>query len=378
MADDLTRPLGLDSDRRRRSLPSSPVGRAALGGFAAAVLLAAGLAWWLIPSASTPGIEVAANDRTGSIAGAAGAPPAGKGKPSGLTEIVTPEAGIRPLGKAQPAADADGSAIRLAALPRQDLIEKSRYGPLPRIGDDGTRPMDAYARPTGPVAGGLSRVAIVVGGLGVAEGSTASTLDKLPGAVTLAFAPYGDNIRAALERARADGHEILLQVPLEPYNYPAIDPGPHTLSSKAPAARNLDDLHWLLSRLTSYVGVVNYMGARFTADTGALAPVLAELGRRGLLYLDDGSSAQSRAAEAAADRVPFVQADVVLDADTTPEAIDQRLDQLAAIARQRGYAIGTGSAFPATVDRIDAFAAEAERRGIVLVPITAILSANRS
>jgi polysaccharide deacetylase 2 family uncharacterized protein YibQ len=196
--------------------------------------------------------------------------------------------------------------------------------------------------------------------------------------VTLAFAPYGENIRAALERARAGGHEVLLQVPLEPYNYPAIDPGPHTLSTRATAAQNLDDLRWLLSRLTNYVGVVNYMGARFTADADALGPVLAELGKRGLLYLDDGSSAQSQAADAAASRVPFLQADVVLDADTTPAAIDQRLDQLAALARQRGYAIGTGSAFPVTVDRIDAFAAAAAKRGVVLVPVTAILTANRS
>jgi polysaccharide deacetylase 2 family uncharacterized protein YibQ len=268
-------------------------------------------------------------------------------------------------------------AIRLAAVPRQDLVEKGRYGLLPRIGDDGTRPLDAYARPAS-TSGGLSRVAIVVGGLGVAESSTAATLDQLPGEVTLAFAPYGENIKAALAKARAEGHEILLQVPLEPYNFPALNPGPHTLSTRASVSQNLDDLRWLLSRLTNYVGVVNYMGARFTADAGAMAPVMAELGKRGLLYLDDGSSAQSQAPQAAADRVPFLQADVVLDADTAPEAIDQRLQQLADIAHQRGFAIGTGSAFPSTVERIDAFAAEAEKRGIVLVPITAVLAAGRT
>jgi polysaccharide deacetylase 2 family uncharacterized protein YibQ len=105
---------------------------------------------------------------------------------------------------------------------------------------------------------------------------------------------------------------------------------------------------------------------------------MAELGKRGLLYLDDGSSAQSQAPQVAADRVPFLQADVVLDADTAPEAIDQRLQQLADIAHQRGFAIGTGSAFPSTVERIDAFAAEAEKRGIVLVPLTAVLAAGRT
>jgi len=350
-----------------------------LAGSVVIVAAAGGIGWFFLSPGAPSSTEIALGDRTGSIAPPAkSAGPAGKAQPSGLSEVAVPQAAIRPLDGAAPTPeDAAAWGVRLAALPRQDLVEKSRFGPLPKIGADGTRPLDAYARPA-PPAGNLPRVAIVVGGLGVAEGSTATTLDKLPGDVTLAFAPYGENIRAALERARAGGHEILLQVPLEPYNYPAIDPGPHTLSTRAGAAENLDDLRWLMSRLTNYVGVVNYMGARFTADADALGPVLAEIGRRGLLYLDDGSSAQSRAADAAGSRVPFLQADVVLDADTTPEAIDQRLDQLAALARQRGYAIGTGSAFPVTVDRIDAFAAAAEKHSIVLVPVTAILSANRS
>ncbi len=136
------------------------------------------------------------------------------------------------------------------------------------------------------------------------------------GEVTLAFAPYGDDLSAALAKARTDGHEILLQVPLEPYNFPDINPGPHTLTTAASRAENLDDLRWLLSRLTTYVGVVNYMGARFSGSADAMSPMLAELGKRGLLYLDDGSSPQSQAATAASGKVPFLEADVVLDADT--------------------------------------------------------------
>lgn len=379
MADDLTRPLGLDSDRRRRRLLASPRRLPVLAASLACFAIVAGLAFWLTrPPASKTVADIAVGEQTGSIA-AKGVTATGKPKPSGLTEIATIDTRANEPGKgAVVIGDADGSpAIRLAAIPREDLVEKGRYGLLPKIGEDGTRPLDAYARPA-PSAGNLSRVAIVVGGLGVAEGSTAATLDQLPGEVTLAFAPYGSNLKAALEKARAGGHEILLQVPLEPYNFPAINPGPHTLSTKATAAQNLDDLRWLLTRLTSYVGVINYMGARFTADPDALGPVLAELGKRGLLYLDDGSSAQSQAPAAAADRVPFLQADVVLDADTTPEAIDQRLQQLADIARRRGFAIGTGSAFPSTVARINAFAADAQKHGIVLVPVTAVLTAGRT
>jgi len=380
MADELTRPLGLDSDRKRlRLLPPRHWRMPLAVGLAALLVTSSGLAFWLSRPAPAPPVAVAGGDVTGSIRATRALTPGGAARPSGLTEVpVAPAGGLAPAGGPAASDSTDADMARLAAIPRNDLVEKGKYGLLPRIGDDGTRPLDAYAAPAPSVSANVARVAIVVGGLGVAETSTAETLDHLPGSVTLAFAPYGQNLKAALTRARADGHEILLQVPLEPYNFPAIDPGPHTLSTRATAAQNLDDLRWLLSRITNYVGVVNYMGARFTADSEAMGPVFAELGKRGLLFLDDGSSAQSKASDAAADRVPFLQADVVLDADTSPEAIDQRLEDLARIARQRGFAVATGSAFPSTVERINAFAAAAEKRGIVIVPLTAVLSGHRT
>ena len=151
---------------------------------------------------------------------------------------------------------------------------------------------------------------------------------RLPGAVTLGLAPYGTDLPRVLAEARNDGHEVLLQIPMEPYDYPDINPGPKTLTVNASAAENMNRLHWLMSRLTTYVGVMNYMGARLTGDETALKPILAEVASRGLLFLDDGSSSGSRATE-----IPGVgevlRADVVLDADTTPAAIDAKLKQLA-------------------------------------------------
>jgi polysaccharide deacetylase 2 family uncharacterized protein YibQ len=268
-------------------------------------------------------------------------------------------------------------AARLALAPRDDLVEQSLYGPLPRIGDDGTRPLDAYARPV-EVAPAMKRVAIVIGGIGIADSATTLALGDLPANVTLAIAPYGNALARMVSAARAAGHEILLQVPLEPYGYPQINPGPHTLTTRATPAQNLDDLHWLMSRLTSYVGAVNYMGARFTGEANAMEPLLDELGKRGLLYLDDGSSPRSGGVSPPPSAAPMLHADVVLDADTTAAAIDARLDELAAIAKKRGSAIATGSAFPSTVDRVAAFAKSAADRGIALVPITALLPARKS
>ena len=109
------------------------------------------------------------------------------------------------------------------------------------------------------------------------------------------------------------------------------------------------------------------------AALAALAPVIGDIAGRGLLFLDDGSSARSRVMNFASSSAPVLKADLVLDGDTAPAAIDARLDQLVAIAEQRGYAIATATAFPSTVDRVAAFAKTAEDRGIALVPISAIV-----
>ena len=72
----------------------------------------------------------------------------------------------------------------------------------------------------------------------------------LPGPVTLALAPYGDHLKTTLAEARDAGHELLLQIPLEPFNYPRTDPGPQTLTVDAPAAENLDRISDLGRRIS--------------------------------------------------------------------------------------------------------------------------------
>src|SRR5918995_7358946 len=121
---------------------------------------------------------------------------------------------------------------------------------------------------------------MVVAGLGVGAAKTTDAIMKLPSAVTLAFTPYGSDPSKLAERARAQRHEILLQIPMEPFDYPDNDPGPQTLLTTLTSDQNIDRLHWLMARMQGYVGVVSFMGARFTATDAAIAPVLREVGKR--------------------------------------------------------------------------------------------------
>ena len=137
---------------------------------------------------------------------------------------------------------------------------------------------------------------------------------KLPPAVTLAFTPYGADPTKLVERARGLGHEILLQVPLEPFDYPDNDPGPQTLLTTLSVEQNQDRLLWLLSRFQGYVGLSNFMGARFLPNEASMQPLMREAAKRGLAYFDDGAAVRSLAGDGAGRVPPFAKADATISA----------------------------------------------------------------
>jgi uncharacterized protein len=253
------------------------------------------------------------------------------------------------------------------------LLETSRHGKIPRISIDGVRAADLYARPLDPTKTNVPRIALVITGLAVSGATTSEALAKLPSPVTFAFTPYGTDVDRVVDRARGEGHEILLQVPMEPFDYPDNDPGPQTLLISLAPEQNIDRLQWSMSRFQGYVGVTNYMGARFTGNDQAFTPVLREIAKRGLIYVDDGTSPRSLASQiAGANVMPYAKASVVLDAVPTPTEIDRALGRLEAMAKDKGLAIGVASALPVTVERLSQWAKSAEVRGVVLVPITTV------
>jgi len=268
--------------------------------------------------------------------------------------------------------------IELARAPVASLVEPSEFGLLPRIGEGGRTPAEVYARPARQLADGPGapvRAALVVTGLGISASGTSDAIARLPGDVSLAFAPYGTELQSWVDRARSDGHEVFLQVPMEPFDYPDNDPGPHTLLTSLEAGDNLDRLHWLLGRFAGYVGITNYMGARLTSDAEALRPIMREIAARGLSYLDDGASSRSQAPELALSlATPAATADVAIAADEPREAVLEALSRLEEIAKEHGQALAVATALPVTIDAISEWIAGLEGRGVVLIPASALIN----
>jgi polysaccharide deacetylase 2 family uncharacterized protein YibQ len=391
-ADVLMQPLGVDRREKRKSRPL-PIARV-LGGLAgaSAAALCAYVALMDDPLGGEPHARASVERRA--------AAPVEAGSAASTRVVDMPRdpvrstavdlenaAGVTVL---RPDGSAPGSVVvrvptppgpvRLAAAPDRRLVERGRHGVLPKTGE-GVRPLDVYARPVEALPGGVTpsgRIAILVGGLGISPTATGEAVAKLPPAMTLAFAPYGTDLERHVARARDNGHEVMLQVPMEPFDYPDNDPGPHTLTAKAKAAENLDRLHWTMARFSGYVGVVNFMGARITADEAAMGPILREIGARGLGFVDDGSSSRSLAA-AVAQRAgtPAAKADRVVDGVARADEIDRELARLEELARERGVAVGSASALPLTIERLARWSKGLEARGILLVPVSSVLRGDR-
>jgi polysaccharide deacetylase 2 family uncharacterized protein YibQ len=256
-----------------------------------------------------------------------------------------------------------------------DLVEKTSAGQLPRIGPGNRKPSDVYARttPMGVIHSDRPKIAILLGGMGLNPKLTQKAIKDLPGDVTFAFAPYGEDLQAQVNKARADGHEVLLQLPMEPMGYPANNPGPKTLLADAAAAANMEALHWHMSRFAGYTGITNYMGGRLLSTASALKPVMLEMSKRGLVYLEDASTALTVSQAVAKEtRLPERRAQSVIDADPTPQSIAAALELLEGEARANGFAIGTGSGLEVTVDSVKAWAEQLQNKGILLVPVSAM------
>jgi polysaccharide deacetylase 2 family uncharacterized protein YibQ len=192
----------------------------------------------------------------------------------------------------------------------------------------------------------------------------------------LGFAPYAGDVQHWVNQARQFGHEVVLEVPMEPFDFPDSDPGAHTLRTGADENSNLQRLTWTLTRFTGYAGVTNLLGQRFLSNADALSPAMTYLARRGLYFYDNGASQQSAAPQVASSTAtPFAQASESLDTIQTALEIDRHLSALEDEARAHGSAIGSGFLYPVTVDRIAAWSKGLQGRGFVLVPVSAIVSA---
>jgi polysaccharide deacetylase 2 family uncharacterized protein YibQ len=269
--------------------------------------------------------------------------------------------------------DALSENARMVAAPEADITEDTSAGSLPRISEDGRQPWQVYARPFN-TNDKRPRIALVITDIGLTRIASDAAIDQLPPNVTLLFDAQSPVVGAWCSRARQVGHETILDVPMEPFDYPRSDPGPNTLLTNLPNGDNKQRLLTALRQASGYVGVTTLSGSRFTTDPDRFLPILEELHKRGLLMFDAKTAPHGAVVDLAKEaHVPVATMTQRLDANLAPEAIDAALNQLEQTARLTGHAVGISASVPVMIDKLKPWIAKLRSDGIVLAPLSSVV-----
>jgi hypothetical protein len=215
-------------------------------------------------------------------------------------------------------------------------------------------------------------IAVIIDDMGLDRRRSARAM-ALPSPLTLSFLTYAIGLRGQTAEARHKGHELLVHVPMEAEDGDAYA-GPKVIATDLPPDEMMRRLEWAFGRFDGYVGINNHMGSRFTADPAGMSLVLAEVKRRGLLFVDSRTTARTVAPKLAKQlAVPFTERHVFLDDDPGAASVRRQLAELERVAAKQGYGVAIGHPRDATLEALEKWLPGLAARGFVLVPVSAIV-----
>lgn len=260
------------------------------------------------------------------------------------------------------------------------LYASASAGRVPVISDDGRSVATSYARPFANPEG-KPTVSLIVRGLGSPSlrRYTKAAIEELPPEVTLSFVASASGLSSLVSQAQDAGHEVLIELPMEPYEDGRLTPLPQRLNTNLSSADITARLEWQLARTRGYFGVLNHQGAKFATNSEAVAPIMASLARRGIAFIEDGSLPESVFAESAGHaRTDYAKANLVIDTRKDAANIETQLLTLESIALTEGQSVGTGFPYPVTLDTVTAWAGRLEAKGILLAPASYVTSGSNA
>ncbi|CCK82446.1 divergent polysaccharide deacetylase family protein [Desulfobacula toluolica] len=198
----------------------------------------------------------------------------------------------------------------------------------------------------------IPKIAIIIDDIGY-DRKIALALFDLDSNITfsvLPFAPFGKYISETLN---AKGAQLMLHLPMEPVEYPHINPGPGAILSGMPPDILLDQLRKNIKDVPYIVGANNHMGSKLTSHSDQMNQIFTILKKENLFFIDSRTSPISQCkASARLFKLKFAQRDVFLDNFQNTTYITGQFNELIDLAKKHGSAVGIGHPYKATLQAL--------------------------
>ena len=275
--------------------------------------------------------------------------------------------------KSEKPKDPSGDRDALVGIIFPHITEETEDGPLPIIAADGRQPWLEYSRGF-KRADRKPRIALIVTNLGLSATYTKAALKLLPEDITLSFSHVAPRLKSWIREARQKGHEVLMDIPMEPLGFPKNDPGRATLLTSSNEVENLNRLEHVMKKAGGYVGLLGTFGTKFMLHSETFLPVLKTIKQRGLIYVDSRSTSRSLGPELASSiQLPRAFNNIFIDKEPSNQKIKSKLDELEKIALKKRFAVGIAQPFPLTIEILSQWAEKLKAKQISLAPITAVV-----
>jgi len=218
----------------------------------------------------------------------------------------------------------------------------------------------------------LPLVAIIIDDLGY-DRKIAKKLSQLNGRITFSILPHSPFQESIARLAHDNGLGTMLHLPMEPVEYPAVNPGPGTLLTTMTPDQLIRQLEKNLASVPYIKGVNNHMGSKMTAESGQMYQIFSILKKRNLYFIDSRTSSKTLCKPSARlFQIPFAQRDVFLDHFQDPEFIRKQIKKLIRMAQRNGQAVGIGHPHTITYEILREMMPELEKK-VKLVPASEIV-----
>jgi uncharacterized protein len=256
---------------------------------------------------------------------------------------------------------------RALPKPRDTPAPPSPQSPRP-VQPHAAQPQPAAQPPQASISS--PRVAVIVDDLG-GRRDVFDPLRDIRRPLTVAVLPGLPLSGWTAREAVAAGMEVILDLPMEPYRFPEVDPGPGALLMAMSPQEMQAQIGAHLASVPGAVGVTNHMGSRMTEDRARMRTVMEVLAGRRLFLVDGLSSNLSLAYdEAKSLGVRAGRRQVIVDHKGGEAGDRVRWDEVASWAERHGEVIVIAHGHPLTARLLREYVPRWEARGIRLVPVS--------